>query len=66
MWFSTVSEDSIISVYHTFSLPLLLPLKISFTGIIFGEYDTLIISYSKKGNSFRDNGLFLGLEKFIA
>ena len=63
MWLSTVPEDSIILVYHTFSLPLLLPLKISFTGIIFGE---LIVSYSKKGNSFTDKGLFLSLEKFIA
>ena len=66
MRFSTVPEDSIISVYHTFKLPLLLPLKISFTGIIFGEYDALIISYNKKGNSFTDEGLFLRLEKFIA
>ena len=63
MWFSTVPEDSIILVYHTFSLPFLLPLKISFTGIIFGE---LIVFYSKKGNSFTDKGLFLSLEKFIA
>ena len=67
MWFSTVPEDSMISVYHTFKLPkLLLPLKISFTGIMFDEYDALIISYSKKGNSFTDEGLFLSLEKFIA
>ena len=66
MWFSTGPEDSIISVYHTFKSPLLLPLKISFTGIMFGEYDALIISYSKKGNSFTDEGLFLSLEKFIA
>ena len=66
MWFSTVPEDSIISVYHTFKSPLLLPLKISFTGVMFSEYDALIISYSKNGNNFTDEGLFLSLEKFIA
>ena len=54
-----------MSVYNTFSLPLLLPLKIRFTGIIFGEYDALII-YRKKDNSFTDKGLFLSLEKSIA